>query len=164
MKVLRALLACGLLFVPGVHACGLTSKLVPFDAPSPQASTASADDLPVPIVQVSQIVRGIGSSHINCDDTGLLTLQVEWPRGKHRLRDLGFEFSVPSADPPYPMFPEGPVQAPVDGRRSDFVFMWQEGPPEQQSFIDMQLEVRAVTREGQRGPAATVLVRSPPGG
>ncbi|HYM86000.1 MAG TPA: hypothetical protein VET30_04625, partial [Pseudoxanthomonas sp.] len=63
----------------------------------------------------------------------------------------------------YAIFPEGPVQAPISGRSSDFLFMWREGAPAQQKPIDLQVEVRAVTRDNQRGPPTRILVRAGPG-
>jgi hypothetical protein len=43
----------------------------------------------------------------------------------------------------YVIFPEGPIQAPINGRRGDFLCMWQEGGPSQQLPVDPQVEVRA---------------------
>ena len=158
------LLLCALLAAPPAFACGMTSKLAPLEqvAGSTMVDDASGE-LPAPVVVVTEIVRGIGSSHANCDDTGLLSMNVQWPRGKYKLRDVGFEFSVVSGGSVYPIFPQGPQQAPVDGRTSDFLFMWRDGPPAQQKAFDLRVEVRAHTRDGRRGPPTLVQVSSVPG-
>jgi hypothetical protein len=158
-------LLCALWLAPPAHACGMTSKLVPFEVVGGSVAVdASSPDLPAPVAVVTEVVRGIGSNHATCDDTGLLTIVVEWPRGKFKPRDLGFEFVVVSGKTPYPIFPATPVQAPLEGRRGDFLFMWTDGPPAQQAYIDLQVEVRAVTRDNQRGAPARILVRAAPGG
>ena len=156
---------CACCLASPAYACGMTSKLVPFELAAGSAATdASSPDLPAPIAVVTELVRGIGSNHATCDDTGLLTVVVEWPRGKFKPRDLGFEFTGVSGKTAYSIFPAIPVQAPLEGRRSDFLFLWKDGPPAQQEYIDLQVEVRAVTRDNQRGMPARILVRSPPGG
>jgi hypothetical protein len=164
MKGKYAVLLCALLAAPHVYACGMTSKLTPFALAAGSASVETVGEIPAPVVAVTEIVRGIGPKHSNCDDTGLLSLELEWPRGKHKLRDIGFEFKVVSGNPAYAIFPEGPIQAPVEGRSSDFLFMWQEGAPAQQKTIDLQVEVRAVTRDNERGPPTRIVVRAAPGG
>ena len=156
---------CGLLAAQHVYACGMTSKLTPFALAAGSAPVETiGTEIPAPKVSVTEIVRGIGPKHSNCDDTGLLSLELEWPRGKHKLRDVGFEFKVVSDNSAYAIFPEGPIQAPTEGRSSDFLFMWQEGAPAQQKPIDLQVEVRAVTRDNQRGPPTRIVLRAAPGG
>ena len=165
MKGKCVVMLCALLAAPHVYACGMTSKLTPFAlaAGSTPVETVGGE-IPAPVVAVTEIVRGIGPKHSTCDDTGLLSVMVEWPRGKHKLRDMGFEFKVVSDNPAYAIFPEGPIQAPIEGRSSDFLFMWQEGAPAQQKPIDLQVEVRAVTRDNQRGPPTRIVLRAAPGG
>lgn len=165
MKGKWTVMLCALLAAPHVHACGMTNRLTPFALDAGNASAEAVDgEIPAPVLAVKEIVRGIGPKHATCDDTGLLSVALEWPRGKHKLRDLGFEFEVVSGSQPYAIFPEGPIQAPVAGRSSDFLFMWQEGAPAQQKTIDLQVDVRAVTRDNRRGPATRIVVRAAPGG
>lgn len=164
MKGKGMVMLCALLAAPHVYACGMTSKLTPFALATGGAPIETIGEIPAPVVAVTEIVRGIGPRHSNCDDTGLLSVAIEWPRGKHKLRDMGFEFKVVSDNPAYAIFPEGPIQAPVEGRSSDFLFMWQEGAPAQQKAIDLQVEVRAVTRDNQRGPPTRIVVHAAPGG
>lgn len=165
MKSSCVVVLCALCCAPPALACGMTSKLVPFEVAAGSVPVdAASPDLPAPVAVVTEFVRGIGSNHATCDDTGLLTVVVEWPRGKYKPRDLGFEFKVVSGTSKHPIFPSMPVQAPIEGRRSDFLFMWQEGPPAQQEYIDLQVEIRAVTRENQRGTPTRILVRAAPGG
>jgi hypothetical protein len=155
---------CALVAAPQAFACGMTSKLVPFElAADSKPAVAAAGELPAPVAAVTEIVRGIGPRHASCDDTGLLSVAIEWPRGKYKLREVGFEFKVVSGASAYAIFPEGPLQAPSRGRESDFLFMWREGGPTQQTAIDLQVEVRAVTRDNQRGPPVRIVVRASPG-
>ena len=51
----------------------------------------------------------------------------------------------------------------VDGRDSEFIFMWRDGPPPQQQAIQLQVEVRAVTADNQRGPATLATISAAPG-
>ncbi len=166
MKKWSALAACALLAAPVCSlACGMNSTAVTFPVgEGVAAGDAPPGQLPPPPAAVVDIVRGIGANHATCNDTGLLTVMVEWPRGTTKLRDIGFEFSTLSPDPPYAIFPAGPVQGRIDGRRSEFLFLWREGGPAQQKPIDMQVEVRAVTRDNLRGPPTLLVIRSPPGG
>ena len=165
MKSKCVVVLCALFAAPHVFACGMTSRLAPLElvAGSAPVETVSGE-IPAPVVEVTEIVRGIGPGHASCDDTGLLSMAVEWPRGKYKLREVGFEFKVVSGVPPYAIFPEGPMQAPASGRNSEFLFMWREGAPAQQKPIDLQVEVRAVTRDNQRGPPTRIVVRAAPGG
>ena len=161
MKRSCAIVLCAWLVAPAAGACGMTSQLTTFE---PVAGSASVDtELPAPEAELTEIVRGIGPRHSSCDDTGLLAIKVEWPRGKYKLSELGFEFKVVSGSTAYAIFPEGPIQAPINRRHSNFLFMWQEGGPSQQQPIDLQVEVRAVTRDNQRGPPTTIVIRAAPG-
>lgn len=165
MKSRYALGACVLLAVTEAGACGMSSTAVPFetDASRP-AMDAPAGELPLPPAVVTEIVRGIGSNHETCNDTGLLSIVIEWPRGKYKLREVGFEFVPVGDNVPYAIFPAGPVQGREERRRSEFLFLWRDGPPSLQKSIDMQVDVRAVTRDNQRGPATRLRLGSPAGG
>ena len=91
-------------------------------------------------------------------------MSVEWPRGTdYKLRELGFEFRVVGGEDRLSIFPKAPVTGRVDGRRSEFVFLWQDGPPAQQQPIDLVVEVRAVTPDNRRGPPAQLRIAAPPG-
>ena len=164
MKSKCVVMLCALFAAPHAFACGMTSKLMPLELAAGSAPVETIDgEIPAPVAEVTEIVRGIGPNHASCDDTGLLSVAVEWPRGKHKLRDVGFEFKVVSGNPPYAIFPEQPMQAPVSGRSSEFLFMWREGAPAQQKVIDLQVDVRAITRDNRRGPPTRILVRAPVG-
>lgn len=157
--------ALGALFgVADASACALSSGITPFRTSVAVAQAGVAEDLIAPEVELASVTRGVGTRHASCDDTGLLTLQVEWPRGTdYKLRDIGFEFRVVGGDAGALVFPEGPVAGRVDGRRSEFLFMWRDGPPSGQKPLDLQLEVRAVTPDNRRGPPASLRVSAPPG-
>ncbi|MEO8364673.1 MAG: hypothetical protein ABI538_00560 [Pseudoxanthomonas sp.] len=164
MKKSFAIVLCACLVAPGAGACGMTSKLTAYEPVAGSVPVTQAHALlPAPVAVVTGFVRGIGPKHSTCDDTGLLSVEIEWPRGEYKLRDLGFEFKVVSGTTAYAIFPEGPVQAPISGRRGDFLFMWQEGEPSLQQPIDLQVEVRAVTRDNLRGPPTRIVVRAAPG-
>ena len=158
-----AAMACVLFCAPAAMACSLKTGAQPFVAQG-QRSTAVVEGLKAPLVEVVSITRGIGTRHASCDDTGLLSLKVEWPRGTdYKLRDIGFEFRVVSGEDSYAIFPQEPVTGRVDGRDSEFLFMWRDGPPLQQQAIRLQVEVRAVTADNQRGPATLATISASPG-
>ncbi len=159
-----AIALCAWLMAPGAGACGMNSKLTVFEPVAGSVpAAATSGDLPAPMATVTQIVRGIGPNHATCDDTGLLSIVVEWPRGKYKLRDIGFKFKVVSGAAPYLIFPDAATQAPITRRQSDFLFMWQEGAPSQQQPINLQVEVWAVTRDNLHGPPTRIVVRAAPG-
>ena len=158
-----AAMACVLFFAPAALACSLKTGAQPFVVQG-QASNAAVEGLKAPLVEVVSITRGIGTRHASCDDTGLLSLKVEWPRGTdYKLRDIGFEFRVVSGEDSYAIFPQAPVTSRVDGRDSEFLFMWRDGPPPQQQAIQLQVEVRAVTADNLRGPATVAIISAAPG-
>lgn len=158
-----AAMACVLFCAPAALACSLKTAAQPFVVQG-QASSTAAEGLKAPLVEVVSITRGIGTRHASCDDTGLLSLKVEWPRGTdYKLRDIGFEFRVISGEDSYAIFPQAPVTGRVDGRDSEFLFMWTDGPPAQQQAIQLQVEVRAVTADNQRGPATLATISAAPG-
>jgi len=167
MRFRNALFVCASLVAGDAWACGMTGTVVPFTVAAEVGQQAAAGDLPAPSATVTEIVRGIGANHASCDDTGLLTVVVEWPRGRYKLREVGFEFSVAAATGPAApgaaIFPQGPVQGRINGRNGEFLFLWRDGAPAQQAFIDLQVDVRAVTAQGQRGPPTRLLVRAAPG-
>ena len=93
MRKSCAIVLCAWLVAPGANACGMTSKLTAFEPTAGSMPAEQADvELPAPVAVVTEIVRGIGPRHSTCDDTGLLSVEIQWPRGKYKLRDLGFEF------------------------------------------------------------------------
>ena len=124
---------------------------------------AERDALRAPALEMVSLTRGI-NGRASCDASGLLTMSVEWPRGTdYKLRELGFEFRVVGGEDRLSIFPKAPVTGRVDGRRSEFVFLWQDGPPAQQQPIDLVVEVRAVTPDNRRGPPAQLRIAAPPG-
>lgn len=158
-----AVMACVFFCAPAAMACSLKSGVQPFVTQGQPSSEVSAG-LKAPVVQVLSITRGIGTRHASCDDTGLLTLKLEWPRGTdYKLREIGFEFRVISGEDSYEIFPAGPVSAKAEGRDSEFLFMWRDGPPAQQQAVRLEVEVRAVTPDNRRGPATRTVIYSPPG-
>lgn len=139
MRKSCAVVLCAWLLAPGAGACGMTSKLTSFEpvvgsVPVARVDAGRADvELPAPVAVVTEIVRGIGTKHSTCDDTGLLGVEIEWPRGKYKLRDLGFEFKVVSGTTAYAIFPDHPIQAPISGRRGDFLSCGRKARPRNNS-------------------------------
>jgi len=144
-------------------ACAMKDKLVVLPVVAGDVAVdAPAEELPAPAAEVVEVIRGISADHASCDDVGLLTVVIEWPRGEHRLADIGFEFS-PVDDVGYEIFPTSPVSGIQDRRRSEFIFMWRDGSPAQQKPIDVLVDVRAVTADNRRGPPSRIHVQSNPG-
>lgn len=155
---------CALMAVADAAACNLSTGTTPFAAGERPSSPADDGVLKAPVLELVSVTRGV-DGRASCDASGLLTLNVEWPRGTdYKVRDLGFEFRVVDGVDALSIFPSQPVSGRVDGRRSEFVFLWRDGPPSQQSRIDLTVEVRAVTVDNRRGPPAQLRVASAPGG
>lgn len=152
---------CALLAVADVAACNLSTGITAF---AKRGDVPAVDDtgLKPPVLELVSLTRGV-DGRASCDASGLLTLSVEWPRGTdYKLRELGFEFRV-IGDDALAIFPDQPVAGRVDGRRSEFVFLWQDGPPAAQANIDLVVEVRAVTADNRRGPPAQLRIVAAPG-
>lgn len=162
MQLKYALAICACLVVADAAACSLSTGTTPF-AVAGAPTVEAGDALRAPALEVVSLTRGI-NGRASCDASGLLTLSVEWPRGTdYRLRDLGFEFQVIGGDDRLSIFPKTPVAGRIDGRRSEFVFLWQDGPPAEQRTIDLIVEVRAVTPDNRRGPPAQLRISAAPG-
>lgn len=166
MQLKCTLAICACLFVADAAACNLSTGTTPFAvaaAPAAEAEAEAGDGLRAPALEMVSLTRGI-NGRASCDASGLLTVSVEWPRGTdYKLRDLGFEFRVVGGEDRLSIFPKAPVTGRVDGRRSEFVFLWQDGPPAQQGPIDLVVEVRAVTPDNRRGPPAQLRIAAAPG-
>lgn len=158
-----AAMACVLFCAPAAMACSLKTGVQPFVPQGTVSSDVSAG-LKAPLVEVLSITRGIGARHSSCDDMGLVTLKLEWPRGtEYKLREIGFEFRVVSGEDSYQIFPAGPVSTKAESRDSEYLFMWRDGPPAEQRAVRLEVEVRAVTPDNRRGPATRVTISSAPG-
>lgn len=152
---------CALLPAQAAHACGLNTHLAPFALNAGAApSEAPEDTLKAPELKVTEITRGLGGAAGTCDGSGLLGLRLDWPRGDYKLDQIGFEFRVVSADTPYAVFPAEPVTVVSDSRRANLLFLWPDDAPGQQKPLRMEVEVRAVTHDYQRGPPTRFIVDS----
>jgi hypothetical protein len=163
MQKTCAVMLCVLIGVADAAACNLSTGTTPFAA---TGVSAPAEDggLKPPVLELVSLTRGV-DGRASCDASGLLTLTVEWPRGTdYKLRELGFEFRVVGGEDALSIFPAQPLAGRVDGRRSEFVFLWKDGPPTQQARIDLLVEVRAVTADNRRGPPAQLRIAAAPGG
>jgi hypothetical protein len=164
MMLLKSIVVLGTcLAISNAYACKLSSGVSPFQVNTATASQSAPEELKPPEVRIVSVTRGVGTRHASCDDTGLLTLQVEWPRGTdYKVRDLGFQFRVVAGETAYALFPEGPITGKVEGRQAEFLFMWQDGPPTQQQPIRLEVEVRAVTRDHRLGPPVRFVLDAMP--
>jgi hypothetical protein len=147
--------------VQAAAACMFTSNMAPFQADA----SALVDNslIPAPEVEQSSLVRGTGGL-ASCDALGFLSVQVKWPRGSdYDLDEIGFEYRVVDGEPPEGLIPDAVVASPVNGRRAEHQFTWQDVPPGQQRPLHLLLEVRAVTRDHQRGRPARIQVDTTPG-
>lgn len=164
MQLKCTLALCAMLFVADAGACNLSTGTTQFVVATPPPTAVDGGTLKPPLLELVSLTRGV-DGRASCDASGLLTLSVEWPRGTdYKLRELGFEFRVVGGQDAWSIFPRVPVAGRVDGRRSEFVFLWQDGPPSRQAPIDLLVEVRAVTPDNRRGPPAQLRIASAPGG
>lgn len=140
-------------------ACGLKKGYVPFEyAPGAVAQEAAPDTLDAPDPTLVEVVRGVGGAPGTCDGTGMAVVRLKWSDGDYRLSDVGFEFRVVWGQAAQSMFPKGPIALAPDIKRDELVFMWNDDAPGQQQPLQMQVEVRAVTRDRLYGPAATFFI------
>lgn len=155
MKLRYLLLLCALPAQAGA-ACMFTSNMTPF-----QADTSSLVDnarIPAPQIESTSIIRGAGGG-ATCDALGFLSVEIRWPRGSdYDLDQVGFEYRVVSGEVPDGLLPEGVLASPSSGRKAEHQFTWQDLPPGQQRPLQLVLEVRAVTRDRQRGAPARIVV------
>lgn len=160
MKLRYLMLLCALP-VQAAAACMFTSNMAPF-----QADTSVLVDnsrIPAPEIEASSLVRGTGGG-ATCDALGFMSVQLRWPRGSdYSLDEIGFEYRVVGGEPPEGLIPGTVVASPVTGRKAEHQFTWQDLSPDQQRPLHLLLEVRAVTRDHQRGLPARIQLDTAPG-
>ena len=157
----RALWLGGLLslYALQAEACNLKTGLAPFVVDGSAVSRPAPEDaLEAPEVKLVGVVRGVGGTAGSCDGSGMLILRLEAPDGDYEPSELGYEFRLVSAQSPYRMLPDAPVAVSADASRNEVVLLWPDDAPGQQQPVQMQIEVRAVTRDGQFGPATALAV------
>lgn len=156
MKLWYLMLLCAMPAQAAAAACLFTSNVTPFQG---DASTlVDNTEIPAPEVVVSSVTRGIGGG-ATCDALGFMSIELKWPRGSdYDLDEIGFEYRVVNGEAPEGLIPASVVASPVSGRKAEHQFTWQDAPTAQQRPLHLQLEVRAVTRDHQRGAPARVWV------
>ena len=156
-----ALLALACATQAQAQNCGLDSHHAPFQ-PDPGTTPVDVPEetLQVPELKALRLDRGVGSIPGRCDNLGILTLRLDWPRGEYKIDQVGFEFQVVSPQDPLAVFPLEPIKVTTGDRRSEVLFFWPDVPPAEQRPMHMQVEVRAVTRGNLRGPVATLTIDS----
>jgi hypothetical protein len=133
-----------------------TSNVTPFQGGA--STLVDNTEIPPPEVVVSSVTRGIGGG-ATCDALGFMSIELKWPRGSdYDLDEIGFEYRVVNGEAPEGLIPASVVASPVSGRKAEHQFTWQDAPTAQQRPLHLQLEVRAVTRDHQRGAPARVWV------
>lgn len=161
MKGLLCLFFSMLLYAVDVSACALTTGYKQFELEvDARPSDAPDDTLRMPEVEVVSITRGVGGAPDTCAGSGILVLDLKWPRGEYKIDDVGFEFRVVSMDSSYAVFPAEPIAIITDKRRAEFLLLWPDDPPAQQKPLRMEVEVRAVTRGYLRGPPMRFTIDS----
>lgn len=151
----------GLLVLPALQAgaCDLKTGLVPFETDAAAISRPAPEDaLEAPEVELVGAVRGVGGAAGSCDASGMLILRLRAPDGDYEPAELGYEFRAVQAQPSYPMLPATPVAISAEAKRDEVVLLWTDAAPAQQQPLQLHIEVRALTRDGQFGPAATLIV------
>lgn len=153
-KLLIALAACplfaqGCSFAPGYN--GFLPSAASFEAKMDGDHIAL---LPAPTVTSVKVKRGTASAGASCDDAGRLTLDVNWPLSStYKLNEVGFYFRVVRGKQPDQIFPLEPVYGEILGQRAQFLFVWLDGHPSDQSPLNLEIEVFAVNKGLQIGPS-----------
>lgn len=160
MKLWYLMLLCAMP-AQAAAACMFTSNMKPF-----QPDTSALVDnvqIPAPEIEASSLTRGIGGG-ATCDALGFMSIQLKWPRGSdYDLEEIGFEYRLVSGKAPDGLIPAAVVSSPVSGRKAEHQFTWQDVPTDQQVPLHLELEVRAVTRDRQRGVPVRFRIDSPGG-
>lgn len=108
--------------------------------------------LPSPTVSGIRVKRGTVSSGSSCDDAGILTLDLLWPKSSiYKLNEVGFYFRVLSGRQPDQIFPLEPISGKVVGQRAEFSFVWLDGPASHHKPLRLDVEVFAVNKGLQIG-------------
>ncbi len=155
MKLRLLFLLC-VLPAQAFAACLFTSNMTPFPVIHP--SLIDNPSIPPPEIEATSVIRGAGGG-ASCDALGFLSVQIKWPRGTgYDLDEIGFEYRVVDGAAPEGLIPEGVVTSPVNGRKAEHQFTWHDLLPPEQRPIRLMLEVRAVTRDSQRGAPVRVAV------
>ncbi|KRG70634.1 hypothetical protein [Pseudoxanthomonas dokdonensis] len=159
MKRLILTALCLLAPVLEATACGLETGLQPF-AIVDNSQDSGDGELEAPEIEVTNVTRGIGAGIGRCDDVGLLSVRLLWPRGDFKVDEVGFVFKVVSGEAPSEMFPDSPVAVVGNSRRNNILFMWNDSAPSQQKPFRLEVEARAVTHDNRLGPATRFIVDS----
>ncbi len=93
-----------------------------------------------------------------------MSIELRWPRGSdYDLDEIGFEYRVLSGEAPEGLIPTTVVVSPISGRKAEHQFTWQDAAAGQQQPLHLEVEVRAVTRDRQRGAPARLRIDAPGG-
>ena len=93
-----------------------------------------------------------------CGGFGQLSLELDWPASSaYRLGEVGFYFRVLGADRPDHIFPLKPITGKLAGQ-ARFHFIWPDGPPSNQQPLNFEVEVFAVNKGLEIGPASRFRV------
>lgn len=121
--------------------------------------------LPKPEVKITSVTRGTAAPGASCDDAGIITLLVTWPKESlYSLDEIGFYFRASGNVASKYIFPNVPVASTkAKGNEVEFMFVWLDGHPKQQKPMDFELEVFAVNRGYEIGSSEKVVVQAPKG-
>jgi len=156
---MKQLLPALLLVLPlYAQACSFAPGYEPFTPAAASFEPRIENDrmavLPAPQIASVRVQRGTAASSGMCGDVGQLTLALDWPRASsYRLDEVGFYFRVVKGRQPDRIFPAIPVTGKISGRRAQFFFIWLDGHPSGQVPLDLEVEVFAVNKGLEIGPA-----------
>jgi hypothetical protein len=154
----KLLLTVLLVFPPCALACSFAPGYERF-TPAPASFEPRTENdrlavLPAPRVDTVRVQRGTAASGGPCGDLGRLTLVVDWPRSSsYRLDEVGFYFRVVGGRQPDRIFPPIPITGRISGQRAQFFFVWVDGHSPGQAPLDLEVEVFAVNKGLEIGPA-----------
>lgn len=163
MLGMMSLVLTTLLQASGVAACSMSSGYEPFEiSKDAQPLDAPEDALGAPKAEVVSVTRGVGGVPGSCDASGILVLSVKPRSGDYKADDLGYEFKVLGNGAGKQAFPAGAVAIPKSNGRGELVLGWADDAPGQQRPLQLQVEVREITRGYLRGPATVVYIDTRP--
>lgn len=163
---MRFVLVAAVVFpVPGYCCSLMTSgyfeptleRWEPHPGPSQLDSGGEGDyweGIPVPMVQVVRVRRGISDVGDECEDAGVVELNVSLPEAStYDIPEFGIYFRVLGGVGPEYIFPSVPLDTNFDGDVGRIVLGWTEGHPRNQVPIDLEVEAFLVASDLNIGPS-----------
>lgn len=117
--------------------------------------------MPAPKVVLDEVVRGSSAPGSSCDDAGMISLTIEWPKDSvYKIEEIGFYFQSDNGIDPDLIFPLDPVKGEIKDNTAKFFFVWLDEHPKRQKVLDFKVNVFAVNKGLQIGQPTTINIKA----